>query len=265
MSMAATQWTCPGLQTDVAEFQVVGSPGASSPIRLRQYRESDREEVRRICCDTGFLGGPIESIYQDRELFADLFTGVYLEHEPDWSLVAESQGRVAGYLLGSVSPHFSRALMLSGFQTACKMLHRLLTGKYSHHPRSEQFVRWVLTKGLMEQPKHPEEAAHLHINLERQLRWGSVALGLLVTFEDKLASAGIDHYYAKFFSCPQRNPERLHDRLGLKVYDRSASTIFQPEIADPINIVCTHKRLNGAAASTPIATSRRARHCTRTQ
>jgi hypothetical protein len=253
MSMAAPQVPCAGLQTDVEEFQVMAVSGA--PITIRKYRESDREEVRRICCDTGFLGEPIEGIFQDRELFADLFTNVYLDYEPDWSLVAESEGRVAGYLLGSVDLHFSRNLMLSGFQTACKMLRRLLTGKYSQHPRSEQFVRWVLTKGLLEQPRHPEEAAHLHVNLERPLRRGLVALGLLVTFEDRLAAVGFDHYYAKFFSCSLRNPERMYGRLGFKVYDRMASTIFQPEIADPVNIVCTHKRLNGGASPSAFTAS----------
>ena len=263
MSMAATQVICTGFETDVAEFRVVPFSGAS--VMIRKYRESDREEVRRICCDTGFLGGSIASIYQDRELFADLFTKVYLDYEPDWSLVAESEGRVAGYLLGSVNPHFNRLLMLSGFQTAYKMLRRLLTGRYSQHPRSEKFVRWVLTKGLMEQPKHPEDAAHLHVNLERALRWGSVARGLLMTFEEMLSSSGVNHYYAKFFSCPQRNPERMYDRLGFQVYDRMASTIFQPEISDPVNIVCTHKRLNGAVPPRALSVSRPANSFTRNQ
>jgi hypothetical protein len=256
MSLAATQTTCAGLQTDEPEFEVVAFTGTS--VTIRKYRESDRDEVRRICCDTGFLGESIEGIYQDRELFADLFTNVYLDYEPDWSLVAESEGRVGGYLLGSVNPHFNRTLMLSGFHTACKMLRRLLTGKYSQHPRSEQFVRWMLTKGLLEQPKHPEEAAHLHVNLERPLRQGLVARGLLVMFEDRLASAGFDHYYAKFFSCSRRNPERMYGRLGFEVYDRMASTIFQPEISDPVNIVCTHKKLNGAASRKAFTASCRA-------
>jgi hypothetical protein len=263
MSLAATQATCAGLQTDVPEFQVVAFTG--TPVTIRKYQESDRDEVRRICCDTGFLGEPIEGIYQDRELFADLFTNVYLDYEPDWSLVAASEGRVAGYLLGSVNPHFNRTLMLSGFQTVCKMLSRLLTGKYSQHPRSEQFVRWVLTKGLMEQPKHPEEAAHLHVNLEKPLRQGLVARGLLVTFEDRLALAGFNHYYAKFFSCSRRNPERMYGRLGFEVYDRMASTIFQPEISDPVNIVCTHKKLNGAASHKAFTASCRADYFTTNQ
>jgi hypothetical protein len=221
-------------------------------ITIRQYQDSDRGEVRRICCETGFLGGPIDPIYQDRELFADLFTNPYLDYEPDWTLVVESEGRIAGYLTGSVSPNFCLTLMYSGLQTACKMLSRLLTGKYSFHPRSEQFVRWLLVKGLTEQPKHPDNAGHLHMNLERPLRWGSVARRLLVMYEEMLLTAEIDHYYVKFFSCSQRNPERMYHHLKFEVYDRVLSTIFHPEVPSSFHIVCAHKRLNGKVIPPPM-------------
>jgi len=226
-------------------------------VTVRQYRDDDREEVRRVCCETGFLGGPIDPIYHDRQLFADLFTKPYLDYEPEWTLVVESGGRIAGYLMGSVCPSFQRTLMLSGFQTACKMLGRLLAGKYSVHPRSEQFVRWLLIKGLMEQPKHPENAGHLHMNLERHLRWGWVARRLLSMYEDMLSAAELDHYYVKFFSCSQRNPERMYHRLRFEVYDRVPSTIFHPEISSTFFVVCAHKRLNGSSIPPPMATPRR--------
>jgi hypothetical protein len=219
---------------------------------VRQYRADDREELRRICCETGFLGLPIDPVYQDRELFADLFTNPYLDYEPEWTLVVESGGRIAGYLMGSVNPNFHRILMLSGFQTACRMLSRLLTGKYAEHPRSEQFVRWVLVRGLMEQPKHPENAGHLHMNLERPLRWGSVARRLLAMFEEMLAAADLDRYYVKFFSCSQRNPERMYHRLKFEVYDRVLSTVFHQEVPGTLSVVCAHKKLNGNAMPPPM-------------
>jgi hypothetical protein len=248
MRLAPVLWNLEGLPPRPKDFGVAqGYPAPAFPVRLRQYQDQDREEIRRICCETGFLGNPIDPIFRDRELFADLFTNAYLDNEPEWTLVAEKMGRVAGYLTGSVDPRFNRTLMMSGFQTACKMVKRSLTGEYLDHPRSEQFVRWVLSRGLMEQPRHPEGAAHLHLNLERPLRWGSVARRLLATFEGMILAAGIDRYYAKFFSCPQRNPERMYAHLGFQVYDRTGTTIFWPDITDPVNIVCIHKRLHGAA------------------
>jgi hypothetical protein len=244
MSPAPAHLHLPDQQFISEEFFVKGSRFLGpKKISIRKYQESDREAVRWICNETGFMGRPIDNIYQDRELFADLITNPYLDYEPEWTLAAESDGRVVGYLLGSVDPHFSRNLMLSGFQTACKMLTRHLTGKYADHPRSEQFVRWVLTKGLMERPKHPEGAAHLHLNLEKAYRLGTVALRLWSRFEQMLRSAGIDHYYAQFFSCDRRHPELVYSRYGFLLYDRVETTIFQPEIPSPVSIVCAHKRL----------------------
>ncbi len=73
-------------------------------VIVRRYKPEDRAAIRRICCDTGFLGNPIETIFTDREIFADLFTNPYLNYGADCAWVAEDGGRVVGYLLGSVSP-----------------------------------------------------------------------------------------------------------------------------------------------------------------
>ena len=53
------------------------------PYLIRAYRRSDREPIRRLCCDTGFLGEPIDPVYEDRELFADFLTTYYTDHEPE--------------------------------------------------------------------------------------------------------------------------------------------------------------------------------------
>ncbi len=51
-------------------------------VEIRKYEEKDRGSIREICCDTGFLGNPIDRIFKDRELFADLFASLYLDLEP---------------------------------------------------------------------------------------------------------------------------------------------------------------------------------------
>src|ERR1043166_4916889 len=97
---------------------------------IRPYQQTDRGAVRRLCCETGFLGEPVAPLFQDSGLFADLFTNAYLDHEPEWALVAEVDGKIIGYLLGAVSKHFDLLLLRSGFCTAAKMLIRIATGRY---------------------------------------------------------------------------------------------------------------------------------------
>ena len=70
-------------------------------ISVRPYAPRDRAVVRRLCCETGFLGKPIDPIFEDRELFADYLTAYYTDIEPESSFVLEQDGVVKGYLLGS--------------------------------------------------------------------------------------------------------------------------------------------------------------------
>ena len=65
--------------------------------------------MRRICADTGFLGQPIDPIFEDRELFADYVTGYYTRFEPDAMLVCELRGEVKGYLMGCRRPLIKQA------------------------------------------------------------------------------------------------------------------------------------------------------------
>ena len=74
------------------------------PFLIRRYRRSDRDAVRKLCCDTGFLGDPIDPVYEDRELFADFLTTYYTNWEPESSFVIEKDGEIRGYLLGSRKP-----------------------------------------------------------------------------------------------------------------------------------------------------------------
>ncbi|HEV2452667.1 MAG TPA: GNAT family N-acetyltransferase [Verrucomicrobiae bacterium] len=212
-------------------------------VIIRHYKPEDRASVRRICCDTGFLGRPIETIFNDREIFADLFTNPYLNYGAEWAWVAEDSGRIVGYLLGAVSSTFNYTLMYSGFQTTVKMIKRAATGCYASHPRSRHFIRWLLTHGFREQPKHPDNAAHLHLNVEKSHRGHGLGLRLWHAFEHQLEHAGVRNCYGAFFSRPRRRPEVVYSRLGFSVFDRKATTIVQPEVTEPIEVVCVHRKL----------------------
>lgn len=216
---------------------------AADDIIVRPYRSKDCSAIRRICCDTGFLGNPIEAIFSDREIFADLFTRPYLDYEPEHAWVAEADGRVIGYLLGSISPIFDYTLMYSGFQTTMKMILRAVTGRYARHPRTKTFIRWLLTNGYREQPKHPGRAAHLHLDIEKGYRGHGIGCRLWRAYETQLRSAGIEDCYGAFFSWSKRRPENGYRRFGFSVFDRKPTTMFRPEIVDPVDVVCVQRKL----------------------
>lgn len=208
---------------------------------IRSYQPTDRDSVCQLCCDTGFLGQPVDLLFRDRDLFAELFTKPYLDYEPECGFVAEAEGRVVGYLLGSVRRHFEWLQMFAGFQTATKMIGRLAMGHYANHPRSKKFIRWLFTSGLSEQPKHPAGAAHLHFNIDQRHRGRGIAARLWKAYQERLREVGVSKCYGAFFSCPKRRPEAAYGRYGFTVYDRRRTTLFEPEISDPVEVVCVCK------------------------
>lgn len=212
-------------------------------LHIRPFQNSDRKTICQLCCETGFLGEPADSVFHDRELFADLFTKPYLDHEPEWALVVEADGRVVGYLLGSVRPDFDLIQLRSGFQTAARMIFRLLSGRYVTHPRSRRFVRWLFISGFREQPKHPRNAAHLHFDIAKNYRGCGIGRRLWEDYERRLRAAGIKRCYGSFFSHPKRRPESAYARYGFHVFDRCRTTLFEPEIPEPVEVVCMSKDL----------------------
>lgn len=227
----------------ITKVPLICQPGADKAIHIRSYREEDRADICRLCCDTGFLGHPVDSLFQDRDLFAELFTRPYLDHEPECAIVAESNGQVVGYLLGSVSRHFALLQLASGFHTAAKMALRLAAGRYADHPRSREFIRWLFTAGFREQPKHPRGAAHLHWDIDKEYRGCGIARRLWQDYQQRLQAADIRKCYGAFFSHPKRRPELVYARYGFNVFDRRRTTLFEPEIADPVEVVCVCKDL----------------------
>src|SRR5919108_5903995 len=107
------------------------------PFLIRGYRRSDRDAVRKLCCETGFLGEPIDPVYEDRELFADFLTTYYTDHEPESSFVLEMDGEIRGYLLGCRRPLGNQ--LYSFYQNVWLFLRAL--GRYfRYNSRSRRFI-----------------------------------------------------------------------------------------------------------------------------
>src|SRR2546427_11491881 len=128
---------------------------------IRSYRNSDREAVRRLCCETGFLGDPIDPVYQDRELFADFLTTYYTDHEPESCFLLEADSEIRGYLLGSRKPLQNQLYAL--YQNVW-LFFSALTRYFRYNERSRRFVRWVLMYGGPEAPSQPPRARPFHID-----------------------------------------------------------------------------------------------------
>jgi len=194
---------------------------------VRRFRPEDREAVRTICCETGFLGRPIDPLFEDRELFADFLTSYYTDYEPESSFVAEANdGRLVGYLIACCRPNRYRLVHpLLTAKIAVKGAGRLFSGKYSS--QSRRFICWSLFRGWREVPRAPSGAAHFHFNVLPDWRHWRVTLELLGRFREDLQRRGIRTVYGQMVLPPDRRPARVFERFGWTIFDTRPVTKFR--------------------------------------
>ena len=75
-------------------------PQGNKSIIIRPFRPEDRAVVRHICYETSFLERP-QLFIQDPDIVADVLTAYSTDYEPEECLVAECDGGVVGYLVGT--------------------------------------------------------------------------------------------------------------------------------------------------------------------
>lgn len=198
----------------------------SDGVIVRPYRQSDRNELRRICADTGWLGKPIDPVFQDRELFADFLTSYYLNHEPDSCWVAEKDGRIIAYTMGSVRPDQYRRLSKKGlWRLGLKGFWRLITFRYNQATR--RFVWWILFKSSKEDPLSLPDAAHMHWNMEPDARGTEIGKCFLETFIQHALAHGIRKMYGHMTIPPGKRSTRIFERMGWKEIDRKEQTKYR--------------------------------------
>jgi ribosomal protein S18 acetylase RimI-like enzyme len=158
-------------------------------FEIRAYQSADREAIRRICCETGYMGEPIDWLWRDRESFADLITRYYTEREPESILVAARGREVVGYLTGCVDSERARG-------AAVREIRRLLRSGAWRRPGLAAFLGRALVDVVRDRGA-PEEAlgapwpAHLHIDFLPEARRKGLGRRLLAQWFERLRGLGV--------------------------------------------------------------------------
>ena len=190
---------------------------------IRNYRASDREAVRRLCCETGYLGEPIDPVYEDRELFADFLTTYYTDHEPESSWVVEINGELRGYLLGCRKPLWNQ--LYSFYQNICLSARAVFRyGRYNE--ASRRFIRWLVMNGWREVPAAPRRTPHFHINLLPDARKVATTRALFSAYFGYLYRHGEKRVYGQIVTFESRRGEKMFERYGFKVLNRARITKY---------------------------------------
>jgi hypothetical protein len=220
--------------------------GVQPRIRVRPYRAGDREAVRRICADTGFLGKPVDQLFEDRELFADYLTRYYTSFEPEALFVCEVNGEVRGYLMGCRRPLLKQSYQLvANLVVATKALYRCWRRPYNRASRN--FMWWILINGWREVPVTPRNTPHFHMNVLADARSVRTTRTLIRTFLDFLRAHGCKAVYGQMITYSGRRTVSLFKRYGFRVMDRVEVTKYRAMYGGRVLLCTVIKDLNAVA------------------
>ncbi len=218
---------------------------------IRRYRAEDRDAVRALCCKTGFLGEPIDPVFEDQELFADFLTTYYTDHEPESSFVLEVGGEIRGYLLGCRRPLFNQ---LYSFQQNIVLFIRTLLRYPRYTERSRRFIRWIIVNGWREVPAAPRRTPHFHINLLPDARKIATTRALFSAYFRYLFEHGERRVYGQIVTFESRRGDKMFERYGFKVLNRAEITKYKSFYPESVYLSTVIKNLE---TPEPLSTSQR--------
>ena len=214
---------------------------AGRKLTIRKYEPRDREIVRQLCCNTGFLGNAIDPIFEDREIFANFLTGYYTDWEPESAFVLEVDGEVKGYLLGS--RHSFRQQLYNVYQNVGLFL-RGISRYLRYNAASRRFVHWIIFNGWREVPAAPRRTAHFHINLLPEARNVASTRGLMDAYLRYLHEHGEKRVYGQMVTFESRRGAKMFERYGFRVINRSEISKYKKLHPEPVFLCTVIKNLD---------------------
>lgn len=158
-------------------------------MTVRSYRATDREAVRLIAYQTGYLGESADGYWRDFTSFADIWTSYYTDREPESVFVAEGRSGVVGYLVGCVdsarAPTPAAALARQVIRRA--LLLRPGTAGFLWRSLWDAALQRQSPTGVLNDPRWP---SHLHMNLLREARGRGVGAELVKAWFSRLREVG---------------------------------------------------------------------------
>ncbi|NLI70525.1 MAG: GNAT family N-acetyltransferase [Firmicutes bacterium] len=196
----------------------------------------DRSAIRKICCDTGYVGQDIRPYIDDEELFADFWTLYYTDFEPQSTFVARVGDLTIGYLNGCLNTQrYNRTL-------AVRIIPRLLFGaarkQYHIGKKTKKYIRDMFSGISAGNPYPPLGLypAHLHINIDRDYRRKGIGEALMNRFFTHLQAHGIKGVHLGTTSL-NRSAVPFYEKMGFKLYSRVKNDSFEGQKAFSLTYV----------------------------
>lgn len=243
------------------------SAGTAPQIFVRAFDRADRSAIREICLQAAHQQ-PNPLFQEDNELVAILFLDYYLDYEPDCCFVAESNGRLVGYIVGCKSTDdYERVWRRRiGPRFLLRIARKVITLQY----RRKETYRALWCHLMMRlralfadevRPPLNEYPAHSHFNVEPGYRGKGIGYELGVALEAHLRKRGISGIHAALVekAGAESISRYLCARRGYRLIATRKHTVLQRSTGQEYLLkllVCDFEQETWNAAREPAANGR---------
>jgi len=204
---------------------------------VRKYQPGDRDRVRYICSETGFIGRPQEAVFEGREEFADLWSSYWTDREPQSAFVACVEGKVEGYLLGCVDTRVQERVWAK--ETLPAVGKKMLRYRWWSRPINRKYVRAMIRSYRRGEMKVDMAAiirsypAHLHTNIaDPGLRGQGVGKAMMTAYFDFLRENNVPGVHLGTTS-HNREAVPFYQHMGFEIIEKKRLTCYAHAIDDP--------------------------------
>ncbi len=209
--------------------------GASSPasVVIRPLRDGEAGDIRRIFRATLLLGQPLPFDDPTLDGYERLCLDWYLAHGT--VLVADVDGEVRGYLLACLDqPGFERWARRRALRWGAAVSLRIAAGRCRGAAR--RFAALRIRDGLTSVRTAPAAPmpAHAHLNLDPEVRAGSLGHRLAKAMDELVEAAGLPGWFGEVNVPPGRSLAAI-ERAGAVVVHRQRNRTFSWLLGVPVD------------------------------
>ena len=214
----------------------------SQDITIREFQRRDREDVRRISLETAFLEKNQGNIFDNPEILADALTMYFTDYEPLSCFVAEDNGKVVGYIIGSADAASMRRVMHRHIipDILWKFFIDLTFLRKTNFVFLIQLLK-SLFKGEFLTPEFGEKyPATLHINIDKLYRGRHLGAGLMQRYLEYLKSNNVPGVYLATYS---EKAKMFFQKMGFQIIFSSQRSCLKHYAGHDVSVYVFGKTL----------------------
>ncbi|NCO24579.1 MAG: hypothetical protein COZ07_01785 [Candidatus Infernicultor aquiphilus] len=189
-------------------------------IFIRKFNNCDREDIRRISCDTAFLEEPRKVFFDDDEILADALTLYFTDYEPDSCFVAVKNDKIIGYIIGTTDVKLMQKIFF--IRIIPLLIIKALNKRIIFKRNTLNFLIHILLsllKGEFIRPDFSKKyPATLHINIDKAFRRQNIGKQLIEYYLKFLKEKNVSGVH---FGVISESAKEFFIKLGFNILFRS--------------------------------------------